>query len=345
MNRGRLVGAGTPADVIAQYQQTGDRLLRGRHRGRASVTSAAGAAQVQNVYFRDERGHRGPGHDDRRPARARSSTSTSSTAIHDAVVEVFYYSRDGRTLHCQQSTAVQRRDRRAAAGPPPASSSSCDAVRAAAGHLRRRRVDPRAPRLRRHRLVVRHADALRRTGQIDARVFLRAARMEVGRCAQPKLSIILPTYNRAAVADAARSRRCCARPRDPASLRNRRRRQQLAATAPRTLVAAIDDPRVRVVREPRQGLSYARNAGLEAARAPIVAFTDDDVEVGARLGRDDRCRARTSPGGGRRRRPRAAGLGARPRPRWLTREHWAPLALQDHGDCRRVFDRDARRSA
>ena len=26
--------------------------------------------------------------------------------INDAVVEVFYYSRDGRTLHCQQSTAV-----------------------------------------------------------------------------------------------------------------------------------------------------------------------------------------------------------------------------------------------
>jgi hypothetical protein len=28
-------------------------------------------------------------------------------AIDAAVVEVFYYSRDGRTLHCQQTTAVQ----------------------------------------------------------------------------------------------------------------------------------------------------------------------------------------------------------------------------------------------
>ena len=29
-----------------------------------------------------------------------------TSLVHDAVVEVFYYSRDGRTLHCQQSTAL-----------------------------------------------------------------------------------------------------------------------------------------------------------------------------------------------------------------------------------------------
>jgi hypothetical protein len=29
-----------------------------------------------------------------------------SVPIHDAIVELFYYSRDGRTLHCQQSTAI-----------------------------------------------------------------------------------------------------------------------------------------------------------------------------------------------------------------------------------------------
>lgn len=37
---------------------------------------------------------------------------------------------------------------------------------------------------------------------------------------------------------------------------------------------------VRYVHEPRRGLSHARNAGVMAARAPIVAFTDDDQDVG-----------------------------------------------------------------
>lgn len=40
-----------------------------------------------------------------------------------------------------------------------------------------------------------------------------------------------------------------------------------------------DDPRVRYVREPRPGLSCARNRGLVEAFADIVAFTDDDVTV------------------------------------------------------------------
>jgi GT2 family glycosyltransferase len=43
--------------------------------------------------------------------------------------------------------------------------------------------------------------------------------------------------------------------------------------------AFAGDDRVRWVHEPRQGLSFARNAGLAAARGEIVVFTDDDVLV------------------------------------------------------------------
>jgi GT2 family glycosyltransferase len=53
---------------------------------------------------------------------------------------------------------------------------------------------------------------------------------------------------------------------------------------PGSLAAVLEaafagDDRVRWVHEPRQGSSFARNAGLAAARGAIVAFTDDDVLV------------------------------------------------------------------
>jgi GT2 family glycosyltransferase len=38
-------------------------------------------------------------------------------------------------------------------------------------------------------------------------------------------------------------------------------------------------PQVRYLREPRPGLSHARNAGARAASGDVVAYTDDDVEV------------------------------------------------------------------
>lgn len=41
-------------------------------------------------------------------------------------------------------------------------------------------------------------------------------------------------------------------------------------------VLAIGDPRLRYLRTPTRGLSRARNIGIEASRAPIILFTDDD---------------------------------------------------------------------
>lgn len=49
------------------------------------------------------------------------------------------------------------------------------------------------------------------------------------------------------------------------------------SNATRRLVGRI--PGVRYIKEPRLGLSYARNKGIENSRGDIIAFTDDDVVV------------------------------------------------------------------
>lgn len=89
--------------------------------------------------------------------------------------------------------------------------------------------------------------------------------------------------------------------------------------------------RIRYVFEGTQGLCHARNAGIAAARAPVVAFTDDDVRVAP----DWVARIHDAFGA----HPEVDFVGGRVLPRWprtppawLTAEHWAPLAVIDLGD-------------
>ena len=104
VQRGRLVACGSPHDVVEQYQ----RMAATAHvaaMADADAIAAAGAARVEAITFHDEQGAEILAASTGSPLVARVHFTVDS-AVKDAVVEAFYYSRDGRTLHCQQSTGV-----------------------------------------------------------------------------------------------------------------------------------------------------------------------------------------------------------------------------------------------
>jgi glycosyltransferase involved in cell wall biosynthesis len=96
-------------------------------------------------------------------------------------------------------------------------------------------------------------------------------------------------------------------------------------------LAAQNPEKLKYLFEPKQGISYGRNAGIAVAKAPVIAFTDDDVRVAQDwIGRIK---------AGFEANPDIDFLGGRVIPRWpveppswLTKEHWSPLALLDYGD-------------
>ena len=94
---------------------------------------------------------------------------------------------------------------------------------------------------------------------------------------------------------------------------------------------SVEDPRVRYIFEPQQGSSHGRNAGIREARAPLIAFIDDDVRA------EPDWVAAIVRGFGEH--PEADVVGGRvlpiwpaAPPAWLTRDHWSPLALLDLGE-------------
>jgi len=93
---------------------------------------------------------------------------------------------------------------------------------------------------------------------------------------------------------------------------------------------AQSDSRVRYVRETRQGNAYARNTGVVEARAPIVAFLDDDVTVRESwveiTGRTFQKTNADFIGG------KVLPRWEAPPPSWLDVANWAPIAAVDYGD-------------
>ena len=104
MERGRLVASGAPQEVVAAYQHV---TASSHTAAMAGASSPAGpaAARISGVTFHDEQGVEVLSAHTGEPLRARVHYAVNE-AVNDAQVELFYYSRDGRVLHCQQSTAV-----------------------------------------------------------------------------------------------------------------------------------------------------------------------------------------------------------------------------------------------
>jgi len=89
--------------------------------------------------------------------------------------------------------------------------------------------------------------------------------------------------------------------------------------------------RLRYIFEAKQGVSYGRNAGIAAARAPLIAFTDDDVRAATdwvlSIKRAFDAHPEVDCVGGK-----VLPQWPSDPPAWLTRDHWPPLALVDHGE-------------
>jgi len=154
----------------------------------------------------------------------------------------------------------------------------------------------------------------------------------VARPHPPDVSVVVSTHNRSAVL--ARALDCLTRQIVPPNLEYEVIVVDNASTD--ETQGTVDSfsaiaGNVRYVREPRLGVSYGRNTGVDAARAPIIAFTDDDNVVGNRWVATIKALMDAHPD--------AWAVGGPIRaewpnevPEWLDSRHWPPLAILDYGD-------------
>jgi glycosyltransferase involved in cell wall biosynthesis len=146
------------------------------------------------------------------------------------------------------------------------------------------------------------------------------------------ISIVISTYNRCGLLEGALRALLSQRPADVAYEILVVDNNSTDQTRPLVQSLAMQNrEKLKYLFEPKQGLSYGRNTGIDAAKAPIIAFTDDDVRVAP----DWAWRIKT----GFEANPDIDFLGGRVVPRWpaepppwLTNANWSPLALLDYGD-------------
>ena len=156
-------------------------------------------------------------------------------------------------------------------------------------------------------------------------------RSAVARPHPPDVSVVISTHNRCTLL--ARALDCLTHQLVPLDLEYEVIVVDNASTddTERTVDAFSAAGNVRFVREPRLGVSYGRNAGIQTACAPIIAFTDDDNVVGDRWVATIKSLMDAH--------PEAWAVGGPIRaewpndvPVWLDRQHWPPLAILDYGD-------------
>jgi ABC-type polysaccharide/polyol phosphate transport system ATPase subunit len=115
MEKGRLAASGDPHDIIDRYLRTEAATVAEVADARVD-TGGQPDARVQAITFHEPDGAEVLTASTGAPLVARVLYDVRRP-IRDAEIEVFYYSRDGRTLHCQQSTTVNGGELTLDAGP------------------------------------------------------------------------------------------------------------------------------------------------------------------------------------------------------------------------------------